>query len=96
MSGAWLFRVGGLALLAGSVAFVVHVLLRSVVTAGADPLVVATATYWVPSTFLESLQRYSCSWACLPCPLRCSTLAAGPVQSAWRCWLLRGCFSGCS
>lgn len=48
MTSARLVRLGGLALLAGSVAFVAHVVLRSVVTAGADPAAVARASSWVP------------------------------------------------
>jgi hypothetical protein len=48
LGSAWLFRVGGLALLTGSAAFVVHLVLRSVVTAGSDLVVVAQAASWAP------------------------------------------------
>lgn len=48
MTGVRLPRAGGMALEVGSVAFVVHVVLRSVATAGADPLAVTRAPSWVP------------------------------------------------
>ncbi len=48
MNGSRLLRAGGFALVAGSAAFVAHVILRSVVTAGADPLAVARASFWAP------------------------------------------------
>lgn len=47
MKSAWLSRFGGLALLAGAIIFVVHIVLRSVVTAGPDPAVVAKAGSWI-------------------------------------------------
>jgi hypothetical protein len=41
-------RIGGLGLLVGAVAFVAHVVLRSIVTAGVEPSVVARQALWVP------------------------------------------------
>src|SRR5215213_6533252 len=37
MTGSQLFRIGGLGLFVGAVAFVLHVVLRSVISAGVDP-----------------------------------------------------------
>jgi hypothetical protein len=48
MTSSRLFRIGGLALLVGAVLFIVHVLARSVITAGPDPVVVAKEGLWVP------------------------------------------------
>lgn len=48
MTSAQVFRISGLALLAGAIAFVVHVVLRSVITAGPDPATFAKASLWVP------------------------------------------------
>jgi hypothetical protein len=48
MTSAQLFRISGFALLAGSIAFVVHVVLRSVVTAGPDPAAFAKEGLWIP------------------------------------------------
>jgi hypothetical protein len=55
MTRAGLLRAGGLALLAGSIAFVTHVILRSVATSGADPVTVATAAFWIPLNVLGLL-----------------------------------------
>jgi hypothetical protein len=48
MTSGQLFRIGGFALLAGASLFVGHVILRSVITSGPDPAVVATGRLWVP------------------------------------------------
>jgi hypothetical protein len=48
MSSSQLSRVSGLGLLVGSVAFVVHVVLRSLITAGVDPASFAKHGLWVP------------------------------------------------
>jgi hypothetical protein len=37
MTGSRLFRIGGLGLFVGAVACVLHVVLRSVISAGVDP-----------------------------------------------------------
>ena len=55
MKSDWLSRIGGLALLAGAVIFVVHIVLRSVVTAGPDPAAVARAGSWIPINALGVL-----------------------------------------
>src|SRR5215207_5900939 len=48
VTGTRLARIGGLLVFAGSVGFVLHVVLRSVLSAGADPAVSAKADLWVP------------------------------------------------
>lgn len=48
MTSSRLLRLSGLSLLAGSVAFVLHVVLRSVITAGRDPDVFARHGARVP------------------------------------------------
>ena len=55
MTGTRLFRIGGLLVFVGAVAFVLHVVLRSVLTAGADPAVSAQAGLWVPVNALGAL-----------------------------------------
>lgn len=48
MTSAQVLRISGRAVLAGAISFVVHVLLRSVITAGPDPAEFATAGPWIP------------------------------------------------
>jgi hypothetical protein len=48
MTSSQLYRISGLGLLIGAVAFVVHVVLRSLITAGLDPSIFATQGLWVP------------------------------------------------
>lgn len=48
MTSARLIRISGLGLLVGAVAFIVHVVLRSVITAGPDPATFAKDALWVP------------------------------------------------
>lgn len=48
MTSAQVLRISGRVLLAGATAFVVHVVLRSVITAGVDPAAFAKAGLWVP------------------------------------------------
>jgi hypothetical protein len=48
MTSSRLFRISGLGLLVGAVAFVVHVVLRSLITAGVDPSTFARQSLWVP------------------------------------------------
>lgn len=48
MTNAQVFRASGLALLTGAIAFVVHVVLRSVITAGPDPVAFAKSGLWAP------------------------------------------------
>jgi hypothetical protein len=55
VTGTRLFRIGGLLLFVGAVAFVLHVVLRSVLTAGVDPAVSAQAGLWVPLNALGAL-----------------------------------------
>ncbi len=54
-TGARLSRVGGLLVVGGAVAFVMHVVLRSVLTAGVDSAVSAQASLWVPVNVLGAL-----------------------------------------
>ncbi len=48
MASSQLFRISGLALLVGAVAFIVHIVGRSVITAGADPTTFTKESAWVP------------------------------------------------
>ena len=48
MTSSRLYRISGLGLLIGAVAFVVHVVLRSLITAGVDPSTFAKQDLWVP------------------------------------------------
>jgi hypothetical protein len=55
VTGTRLFRIGGLLVFVGAVAFVLHVVLRSVLTAGVDPAVSAQAGLWVPLNALGAM-----------------------------------------
>jgi hypothetical protein len=55
VSGTRLFKIGGLLVFVGAVAFVLHVVFRSVLTAGVDPAVSAQAGLWVPLNALGAL-----------------------------------------
>ena len=55
MTGTRLFGIGGLLVFVGAVGFVMHVVLRSVLTAGVDPAVSAQAGLWVPVNALGAL-----------------------------------------
>ena len=48
MTSSQLFRIGGLSLFVGAVALVIHLVLRSLITAGVDPAVCAKEGPWVP------------------------------------------------
>ena len=58
VTGMRLFRIGGLLVFLGAVAFVLHVVLRSVLTAGVDPAVSAQAGLWVPLNALGALVHF--------------------------------------
>ena len=55
VTGTRLFMIGGLSVIVGAVGFVLHVVLRSVLTAGVDPAVSAQAGLWVPLNALGVL-----------------------------------------
>ena len=55
VTGTRLSRIGGLLVFFGAVAFVLHIVLRSVLTAGVDPAVSAQAGLWVPVNALGAL-----------------------------------------
>ena len=55
LSGTRLSGIGGLSVFVGAVGFVLHVVLRSVLTAGVDPAVSAQAGLWVPLNALGAL-----------------------------------------
>jgi hypothetical protein len=55
VSGTRLFRIGGLLVFVGAASFVLHVVLRSVLTAGVDPAVSAQSGLWVPLNALGAL-----------------------------------------
>jgi hypothetical protein len=55
VSGTRLFKISGLLVFVGAVAFVLHVVLRSVLTAGVDPAVSAQTGLWVPLNALGAL-----------------------------------------
>lgn len=52
MTLALFYRISGVGLLIGGLAFVVHLVLRSLVTAGVDPATVAQQSLWVPINIL--------------------------------------------
>src|SRR3990170_8079232 len=52
MTSSQLFRISGLGLFVGAIAFVVHVVLRAVITAGPAPATVAKQSSWVPISAL--------------------------------------------
>jgi hypothetical protein len=55
MTGSQLFRIGGLTLVAGAIAFIAHLVARSAVTAGADPATLYQGGLWVPINVLGAL-----------------------------------------
>jgi len=55
VTGTRLSGIGGLLVFVGAVAFVLHIVLRSVLTAGVDPAVSAQAGLWVPVNALGAL-----------------------------------------
>jgi hypothetical protein len=55
MTGSQLFRIGGLLVFVGAVAFVLHVVLRSVISAGVAPALSAKGELWVPVNALGAL-----------------------------------------
>ena len=55
MTGSQLFRIGGLLVFVGAVAFVLHVVLRSVISAGVDPALSTKGGLWVPVNALGAL-----------------------------------------
>jgi len=55
VTGMRVSRIGGLLVFVGAVAFVLHVVLRSVLTAGVEPAVSAQAGLWVPVNALGAL-----------------------------------------
>ncbi|HMQ52363.1 MAG TPA: hypothetical protein PKE64_25740 [Anaerolineae bacterium] len=46
------YRISGVGMLIGGIAFVIHLVLRSLVTAGLDPATVAQQSLWAPINFL--------------------------------------------
>lgn len=75
MTSSQLFRISGRALVVGAVAFIVHLVARSVITAGADPATVATADLWVP---INSLGVFGAALVLLGLPALYARLA-GPT-----------------
>src|SRR5687768_4474235 len=55
VTGTRLPGIGGLFVVGGAVAFVVHIVLRSVLTAGVDPIVSTQGELWVPVNTLGAL-----------------------------------------
>ena len=63
VTGKRLSKIGGLLVFVGAVAFVLHIVLRSVLTAGVDPAVSAQAGLWVPVNVLGALvHNQATSW----------------------------------
>ncbi len=52
MTSSQLYRISGLSLLIGTVAFIAHIVLRSLITAGLDPSIFAKQGLWVPINVL--------------------------------------------
>jgi hypothetical protein len=55
MSSSQLYRISGLALVAGAVTFIIHLVTRSMITAGADPATFAQQALWAPVNLLGVL-----------------------------------------
>jgi hypothetical protein len=55
VTNSQLFRIGGLGLFVGAVVFVIHVVSRSLITAGVDPAVSAQEGPWVPINALSAV-----------------------------------------
>jgi hypothetical protein len=55
VTGTRLFRIGGFLVFVGAVAFVLYVVLRSVLSAGVDPAVSAQGSLWVQVNALGAL-----------------------------------------
>jgi hypothetical protein len=55
MTSSQLFRISGLLLLLGAIAFIVHLVARSAITAGSDPVIVAQDSLWGPINILGVL-----------------------------------------
>lgn len=55
MNSAQIFRISGFALVTGAVTFIVHLVARSVITAGADPVTMTQQALWVPVNLLGVL-----------------------------------------
>ncbi len=55
LTGAQIFRISGLALAVGAGVFIVHLVARSMITAGADPATLAQQALWVPVNLLGVL-----------------------------------------
>jgi hypothetical protein len=70
MTISQLFRISGLALVLGAAVFIVHLVLRSVVTAGADPATVPVGSLWAPINLLGVIG----AWL---------VLIALPIMYAW-------------
>jgi hypothetical protein len=58
VSHAGFFRISGLALLAGAAAFILHLVLRSVITAGADPITLAQGGLWAAINLLGVISAW--------------------------------------
>lgn len=55
MTNTQIFRISGVVLVAGAVTFIVHLVARSLITAGADPATMAQQALWVPVNLLGVL-----------------------------------------
>jgi hypothetical protein len=55
MTSSQLYQISGLSLVAGAVVFIVHLVARSVITAGVDPATLAQQGMWVPVNLLGVL-----------------------------------------
>lgn len=52
MTNSQIYRISGLGLLTGALVFILHIVLRSVITAGVDPAISAKGSMWVPINLL--------------------------------------------
>src|SRR5262245_51277910 len=98
MTSSHLIRISGLAFFAGAVAFIAHLVLRSVITAsaGGDAAMFAKAGLWVP---INALGVLGPALVLLGLPGLYVRLAARPAcsaYSAWCCSRSDGCFTACS
>lgn len=77
MTNAQFYRISGLGILTGAVIFIVHIVLRSLITAGLDPAAFALQGAWIP---VNALGVIGAALVLLGLPLLYAKLAA---QSGW-------------
>jgi hypothetical protein len=72
MTGSRLSGIGGILVIVGAVAFILHIVARSLLTAGVDPAESAQASLWVPVNVLGAL---GATLVLLGLPAACARIA---------------------